>query len=228
MRITDSGQKLVSILALSGPKGCGKDTAAGHLIARNSFHNRQLFVRRGFADSVRAVVKEVLGYTEQELIYPSLKETPIERWPFQAPRQPQQDIANMMREVYGGDVWAKRMARYYWSLNPREVGCLIIPDHRFPEEAAWFDSFPPGVVTRAYVYRPEAEERLEAQRAAGDHLASNVSESHYTFLTKKADFIIANRNSLDGLYRDTAAMVKPRLDWESWVPNLEPISITRP
>jgi hypothetical protein len=180
------------IIGLTGPKGCGKDTAADAFSDDIKFQNRKM------AAYAKAAACALHNYGPVLNEDPVLKEVPLPTFPFLCPRQLVIDIANWARDTYGGEVHARN-----WERDAQEHQELwgdhifVITDMRFPEELEMIRRHQSVLI---YIERPEAEEKLYAAQAAGDKLASNVSESHYALMRKNADFIIPNNGTVEELH----------------------------
>lgn len=184
------------IIAFSGPKGCGKDTAAEYLIHRNDHDQKFHFEKNAFASTVKQICHTVFGFSFADMERLETKEAPLDQWPYDTIRIHLQDVANWFRSRYGGDVWVKAWeARAYRS----RASCQVITDLRFPEEVAMIKALGGKIV---YVVRDSAEEQLASLQAEGDKMASNISESHYPMIRSQADFILYNNGSLPDLFSE--------------------------
>lgn len=118
------------IIGLTGYKQSGKDTVASYIntqLPRNLF---PIVVRRGFADSLKEEVAEILNSSVEHI--EKNKQHPLIRHILQWYG------TDFMRTSHGNDVWIKHMNAVIEDLkqNKRQV-CLIIPDVRFINEAEW-------------------------------------------------------------------------------------------
>ena len=73
------------VVAFSGPKYCGKDTAAKGLLILNEKYRKNLFRRAPMAAGVKAICQQAFGYTDEHLEDPVLKETKTDFFPFIEP-----------------------------------------------------------------------------------------------------------------------------------------------
>lgn len=201
------------IVAFSGPKYCGKDTAAKALLTLQENVTHNIFRRAPMAEGVKNICREVFGYTDEHLEDPVLKETKTDFYPFIEPRWPMMDIANWMRDQYGGDVWAKRWERValecdeYWA-------CHVMTDLRFPEELEMLKRLGALIV---YIHRTEAEEALAAKKNAGNAMALNPSEAHYDLIRENADVTIYNDGEIHQLNNQVHAVVRNYYGhWSQW------------
>jgi hypothetical protein len=170
------------------------------------------------AEGVKNIVEEVFGWDASLYEDPILKETPLKEWPFIEPRWPLMDIANWMREKYGGDVWPRRWERL--ATGPASFwGCHVITDMRFPEEVEMIKRLGGALI---YISRPEAEEALFGAQKAGNKMALNASESHYVMLREAADYLIENTGSVKALQLQLMSLVTRHYEHWTWWPCIEP------
>ena len=213
----------LKIVGLCGPKYCGKDSAGQFLANLNIPRNRKLFRLAKMAQGVKNIVEEVFGWSAELYEHPVLKEVKLEGWPYIEPRWPLMDIANWMRDKYGGDVWARRWERVALQPGNRDWGCHVITDVRFPEELEMMSRHNSRLI---YIERPEAEEALTAKQKAGDAMALNQSESHYAFLRDRADIVIRNDRELHNLRNDVQSYIGHRCGWDHWTAwNVPPLGV---
>jgi hypothetical protein len=184
------------IIALCGPKTCGKDTMAQGLLKQNSQVPGKyipLFKRTPFAEGPKTICHQVFGWSYEDMEKPEFKETVLDVWPYCEPRWPVMDIANWMRDKYGPDVWVNVLNNRLAEIERTERhGAYVITDLRFPNELTWLKEMGALVI---YVNREEAEQALEEAKAAGDPKALNPSEAHYEMLRVSADYVLDNNGS---------------------------------
>jgi hypothetical protein len=195
-------------VAIGGPKYCGKDTACKYLLDLTGSDDPELggfarykFVRHIMAGGVKSICTEMFGYPPELMENPALKEQPTSFYPFIAPRWPMMDIANWLREKYGGDVHARRWERLAHILHadgPRKV-CLVQPDLRFPEELEMHQRLGSLIV---YVERDSAEQSLTAKQLAGDEMALNQSEIHHAAIKAAAHVVLRNEEGQPHVLRN--------------------------
>jgi hypothetical protein len=211
--MNDSNGRPIRIIGLAGPKYCGKDTAAKALEAINGVHKKYLFRHAKMAEGVKNIVQEVFGWGPELYEDPILKEQKLQEWPYIEPRWPLMDIANWMRDKYGGDVWARRWERLMLKSN-HQWGAHIISDVRFPEEVEMINRYQ-GIIV--YIERPEAEHALAAAQAAQNEMALNRSESHYDMLRHVATHHILNNASTANLEAQIMVVVQHVYEhWKYW------------
>lgn len=209
--------QVTRIIAFSGPKKSGKDTAARYLFARNSFGVGNYFKQLNFADTLKRACMEMFGLSLEEVSDPILKETVLDRWPHTTPRQLLQDVAKLMRTFYGGRIWVDRWCgrmddRFRNALE--FVQCVVVTDLRHPEELEELQKRKAKIV---YVQNDVVDAQLRQERAAGDALSSDVSESHYAMMRAAADHILFNNGSITELHSNMRTCTKELFpDWKDW------------
>ena len=115
------------LIGIAGPAGCGKDTAADHIIK-----HRPDYRKTSFANPIKEMLRDGLGLSTEQL-YGRLKDTMDNRYGC-TPRHMMQTLGTEWgRELVDGDVWVKSMAHYLSDLG----GAFIIPDVRFENEATF-------------------------------------------------------------------------------------------
>lgn len=209
------------IVAFSGPKYSGKDTAAKILFAQNDRYHKLLFRRAPMAEGVKNILREAFGYTDRELEDPVAKETKTDFFPFIEPRWPMMDVANWFRDKYGGDIWARRWERvsneadYMTGPDKRGWACHVMTDCRFPEELAMLQRLNACII---YIHRTEAEDALTAKQGAGDAMALNPSEAHYKLIRENATYTIYNDQEIHNLHNEVLSCVGNffKQHWSQW------------
>jgi hypothetical protein len=89
----------MEIIAFTGKRGHGKSTAAEALVREHGY------IHLNFADPLRQVCNVVYDVDYEEMLDPVLKEQPLTRWPFKAPRELLQQIGTDMFRNYIDDTW---------------------------------------------------------------------------------------------------------------------------
>lgn len=213
------------IVALCGPKTCGKDTAGRALFNMNNSTQpatakggSYFFRHAQMAEGVKNICKEMFGYSQHQLEDGVLKETKTEEWPHLEPRWPMMDIANWLRDKYGGDVHVRRWLRvaqeHEAAKLPRTEICHVMTDLRFPEEVEMLKEHG-GLIL--YIHRPEAEAALAVAQGRGDAMAKNQSEAHYAMLMEEADHIVHNDSTIDRLHAQVQNLTQQRFGhWNYW------------
>lgn len=118
------------IIAFTGLRGHGKTTAAEALAETYGY------AHVNFADPVRDVCHRVYGVSYIEMLDPVLKETPLARYPFKAPRELLQQIGTEMFRAYLDDTWVKAFERTVTDLLAGGAPGVVCSDCRFLNEAA--------------------------------------------------------------------------------------------
>lgn len=109
------------IIAFTGPKGCGKSTAAKHLMKEHGFE------RHYFAKALKEMIK-CLGLDERH-VNGDLKEVPCEELCGQTPRFAMQTIGTEWgREIIHSQLWVNA-----WKNTLPECN-VVCDDLRFPNE----------------------------------------------------------------------------------------------
>lgn len=210
------------LIAFCGPKSCGKDTAAKKLFTLNDERGQHLFRRAPMAEGVKNICHDFFGWSYDSMDEMEFKETKREWWPngpVLEPRWAMMDIANWLRDKYGGEIHAERWAHHtlqiyaYW-------GAHVVTDMRFPEELQVFERVGGSGFLPIYVERPEAEEALTTKQQAGDQMALNPSEAHYTMLRqycKDNGAVIHNNRTIEHLHAEVASVVCNKFThWQYW------------
>ncbi|AFU86596.1 putative dNMP kinase [Caulobacter phage CcrRogue] len=167
----------MNIVAITGPRGHGKSTAAAALEARG-------YVHINFADPLREIAKIAYGVTMEEMLDPVLKETKLERWPFKSPREILQHIGTDMFRHYVDDTWVQawgNKARAYLDGKVtngfggvREVAGVVCSDCRFLNEAEMVRRLK-GVIIRVQDPRKRATDAA-SQHASETEMAKIVPD----------------------------------------------------
>lgn len=158
------------IVGFSGPAGVGKDTAADHLVRAHGFH------RFAFADPLREMLFALLeqaGVDHAWATEPHLKEQPIPGLGVSYRHLAQTLGTEWARQQLGADFWL-RVASMALGLSGAGGHVtapihdrIVIPDVRFPDEAAWITA-QGGVVIR--ISRPVPGVRPHISEQLLDHI----------------------------------------------------------
>jgi len=186
---------MTRVLMLTGPKTCGKDTAAAHLLSL-SYPRTSVspFRKLQFAGAVKAFAMDMFGYSFDQMEDGTLKEAQTAEWPYLAPRWPLMDIANWMRDKYGPNVHACRARRIIMEHRGAddEPWAWVIPDLRFPDDELPIIRGLDAETLVVYIHRDKAEESLTSAKLKGDAMALNPSEAYYAKLREEADVVLTN------------------------------------
>lgn len=110
------------IVAFTGKRGSGKNTAAQALIDLG-------FADLSFAAPLRAIAQMAYGVTYEEMGDTVLKEKVLDRYPFKSPRELLTYIGTEMFRVYIDDTWVRALERE----AAKHANC-VITDLRFLNE----------------------------------------------------------------------------------------------
>lgn len=190
------------VVAFSGPKESGKDTAGRMFFDAYNNHSQGRMSRRlAFASPVKAITHLMFDVGHDIIEDPTLKEMPRPETFGLPPRKVLQDIANYMRMAYSPRIWVVNWLR---QALKTEAEVVIITDLRFPEEIQMVQAVDGWL---CYIKRPKAEAKLAEQVAQRNALATNVSESHWDTVRQAANFIFDNDGSLENLNLQVQALV---------------------
>ena len=114
------------IIAIAGPAGSGKDTAANFINRQNN-----LYCKYRFADPIKRTIKTLFDFTEEQIEDRHLKEQIDLRWGF-SPREAMQRFGTEFGRDLKDDIWLKFAERAL-----HKNGNLVIGDCRFENEAEW-------------------------------------------------------------------------------------------
>lgn len=199
------------IVAFTGPKTSGKDTAAKYLLARNSILKSNLFEQHNFADAMKNTCANIFGFTPQEMNEMPFKEQELSRWPFHTPRYHMINIAKLFRTFYGGDVWVRAWER---KIKISRAKCIVLTDLRHVEELEVLQKMQAVII---YVQNDKAEAELHRLREAGDMAANDVSEAAYELMRMSATTVLPNNGTIDELHSKMAEVALEHLgNWTIW------------
>ena len=172
---------MITLVGVSGRAGHGKDTVAAALVSRG-------FVRRAFADPLKAAAREIFGLTHEQL-YGADKEKTDPLWGM-SPRVILQRMGTeAMRGEFGADLWIRAFVA--WRAARPEGTRVVVPDVRFPNEAD--------------AIRRLGGEVWRVARPGVDAVAPHVSETaldHYGF-----NLLIRNTSTIEALDRQVQAQI---------------------
>jgi hypothetical protein len=150
-----------TVIALCGPAGAGKTTAADYLIEKYGA------VRYSFAQPLKEMVKRALDFTDEQVYGTQEQKEAIDPRYGHSPRWFLQRIGTEgCRAVFGDDFWTKQCVDMIWRQNRR---LAVIDDMRFLNEAnaVLDDERFNGLVWRLHPVA-DAESQTHAD-AAGTH-----------------------------------------------------------
>lgn len=158
------------IIGISGAAGCGKDTAADHII-----HKRPAYQKTSFADPIKAMLRVGLSLSEAQL-YGSQKDV-HDKYYGCTPRKLLQTLGTEWgRETVNGNIWVLAMEKHLEAIT----GTFIIPDIRFENEAEFVRKH--GTMIHVRGYSKNIDE------------SNHVSESGVDIHSK--DYIVRNDKDL--------------------------------
>lgn len=169
----------MQIVAFTGRKGHGKDSAAAPILRiRSSVTQKFGWTEVNFADKLKEVCALVFDMDIEELYDPIVKEMKLNRYPFETPRSILQRVGTELFRSEWPDVWTQA-----WNREASKHSHVVVTDLRFQNEydivrRLW------GTVVR--VERPGMDDSDEHQ-----------SETELSHLTH--DHLILNDGSLEDL-----------------------------
>lgn len=126
----------LKLIALTGPAGSGKDTAADHLVENHGF------VKVSFAEAMKEGVKTMFGL-DDEHVYGNKKEEIIPELGV-SPRYILQTLGtDWGREMLHPDIWIAAVNKKWYDMKFAEIAGdsngtgMVISDLRFENEADW-------------------------------------------------------------------------------------------
>lgn len=153
------------LIAFTGKKGHGKDTAAQPLILRNYKHTN-------FAHPLKHVCATVFGLSRAEMNDPALKEKVLERWPHQSPRELMQLVGTDLFRQRWPEVWIRAWENL---IGPPDQP-VVCTDCRFLNEAGAVHRMG-GTIIRIVNPRIEAgdthQSEMEMDRISADYVVLN-------------------------------------------------------
>lgn len=145
---------MIRLIALTGPAGAGKSTAAKHLVARHGYRVEK------FAGPLKDMLRG-FGLTERH-IEGDLKEVPCDLLGGKTPRYAMQTLGTEWgRDLISPSLWVDT-----WS-SRAATGLVVCDDCRFPNEAAAVRALG-GVIVRVV--------RVGHERPGGDHVSEAGQE----------------------------------------------------
>lgn len=136
------------LIGVIGRKNAGKDTLADLLVARRGFKKHAL------ASPLKEACRVLFLLDELQLNDPGQKEMVDDRWGL-SPRVMFQKIGtDFARETFGHDFWVRHLE--YWVERETPLR-LVVPDVRFPNEAAWIRAHG-GLLVRVHSTDPISDD----------------------------------------------------------------------
>lgn len=172
------------ILGITGKARSGKDTIATYLWQHYGF------TRMAFADPVKMAAQQIFGLSHDQVWSDELKEVEIPFWGMSPRRMFQLLGTEAGRNVFGGDLWIKRLAI---GLSQLPEDDIVIPDVRFNDEA---DFVRANGGTIVHLHRPE-----------GPIIKHSGHASEAGVAVKETDYILNNTKDLATLYGEVDNMI---------------------
>lgn len=122
--MTTTGPK--TVIALTGHKGSGK-TLAADIITRELPE----FYKTAFAEPLKEACSIIFGLSPAEMSDRDLKELPLERYPFQSPREILQKVGTEAIRAHWPTAWVEALLH-----RIRPFPDVVIHDLRYANEAA--------------------------------------------------------------------------------------------
>ncbi len=120
----------MQILAFTGRKGHGKDSAAAPILElRHPKTCKSIWAHVNFADTVKDVCAVVFDMDFQELFDPAVKELKMDKYPFESPRSIMQKVGTDLFRNQWADVWVK-----VWEREAKKHNYVVVTDLRFKNE----------------------------------------------------------------------------------------------
>lgn len=114
---------MTKIIAITGKRGAGKDSAAQGLYGLD-------YVHMSFADPLREIVQIAYGITLEEMLDPVLKEQPVPYYPYLSPRDILTKIGTQgFRDLIDDQTWVQCFLR-----RASKLERVVVSDLRFLNE----------------------------------------------------------------------------------------------
>lgn len=210
---------MTKIVAFTGKRGSGKDTAAKTLINAG-------FKAMSFADPLREIVHIVYGVTYEEMTDPVLKELPLSRYPYRSPRELLTIIGTQgFRDLVEQETWVHALLR-----RAAEHDKVVIADLRFLNEEKKLKASNATIIRIVNPRRTDTDEvsqhrsETEMDTIVPHHTIVNdgtIEELHAKVrevLDIAPDVVGNNEDGLGllGTFRKTALIEAIQLRWENW------------
>ena len=152
------------IIGFTGHNGSGKNLAADCICETLTG-----FKQDAFAKPLKEVCSILFGLSDREMNDPEIKETPLERYPFQSPREIMQKLGTEGVRSNWKDAWVEALKS-----RVRGLGNFVITDCRFQNEADALRELG-GKIIR--IVRPDSEPKNDHERDL--HASETVQNSLY-------------------------------------------------
>ncbi len=124
----------MTLIALTGKAGSGKDTAAKLLAKGPKGYHRLGYHRLALADPLKDAAAAIFGLSRESMDDPALKEVQVEYWGMSR-REMLQQLGDAVREKFGDDVFIRRWELSYNNFSRSNV---VVTDCRADIEADRF------------------------------------------------------------------------------------------
>jgi hypothetical protein len=208
----------MTLLAISGFIGSGKDTAA------NFFVDNFNYERDSFAATLKDIVAPLFGW-ERSLLEGDTPESrewrnTVDKWwsdklgiPKFTPRKAMQLIGtDTLRDHFNPDMWLLTFERRFMESSNKNI---IISDARFPNEMQHIRSLGGKIIRVKGKHPPEWEEIAtlavngnEIAKAAMEEKYADVHFSEWAWLAVPTDHVITNTGTLDDLKQQVFSIAK--------------------
>lgn len=115
-----------TVIGICGKPGSGKDTIGSYME-----HNLGCKIFN-LKTPIEQVVKNIFNIDNHNLYEREAREQPLEDWPGWTARKMLQAVGQSMRDLAGGDVWAKSLCQ---RIDSENVALSAVTDVRTPEDA---------------------------------------------------------------------------------------------
>lgn len=193
------------VLALSGWKGSGKDTAADYLVREHGF------IRASFADSLKEMVAQQYNIPLNWMHDPTLKEVPVREYPVISGDPFAEQIHQMLGAELKSGYWTPRalcilegsvkrsVHSNYWvrtiinRITDDSTGNYVISDMRYTTEADTLKFILPDAVTVRVVRRDDVDTQDPSER--------NLDSYRFQYR-------LDNRGSLESLHNNVDDLIE--------------------
>lgn len=179
------------LIAFTGYKGSGKDTAAEVLTDLHDYR------KVAFADPIRMIARDIFGFTDHEMSDRVLKEQVVDRWPYEAPRTVLKTVGTEMFREHYPDVWIKCAERTIDEVEDSGHG-VVVTDLRFANEETFVRNRG-GIIVRVHRIGVEQTDPHPSEAYIGQIVPHfelvNDSPSASAFKAKVIDFIFQHINN---------------------------------
>lgn len=120
------------IFGLCGRKRSGKDTCASILVeSLKPFYDDVICI--AFADAIKDQLSYIFNVDISYFHDQSVKEVPLEQYPYRTPRNLMLWYGTMMKQEFGANIWVQHTKKRIGTIDPRKA--YIFTDVRFVHEA---------------------------------------------------------------------------------------------